>query len=314
MGIEYDVIDGRQLETFRKRKTFIGSVRRTKEFIQRKRMLHVWLLRAATRIVVAKTKLVGHKSFEFFRENLGRYQLTIAANHTSSVDHSSFALALDENGFGDVVNYLHFASGLKMWEMPHTRWGMRGMNTFPIAAPGYFEEASELGKLSLPPEQRVLLEEYMSGMTWLNRASLRAIVPEWQKGQAVVVVYPEATRSRNGQTQRGRPETGIYFKRGLTLPVMIEGLGEVFPPDKRPRWEKILKREVEVTVSAGAPIDTNKLWLPLTLRWLEERQATPVDFVMSRVHVLNPGRADPKIRPLYDRLLQDIPEGLLKAA
>lgn len=307
MAVEYDVIDGSTLETIRKRKKFIGSVRRTKEFIQRKHKLPALLLRAVTRAVVARTRLVGHKSLEFFKENIGQQQMTIAANHTSDADHSSLDLALDENGFSDLADHLHFASGLKMWDRPQTSWGMRGMNTFPIAAPGYFDEALEMEKLSLRPEQRVLLEEYQSGMSWLNLASLRAILPHWRTGHAVVVVYPEATRSRNGLTQRGRWETAVFFKRGWTLPMMIEGLDEVFPPNALPRWEKILRREVEVKVSAGAPIDTSKLWLPSTLKWLEERQATPVDFVMSRIHALNPERTDPQVRPLYDSLLQDIP-------
>lgn len=171
-----------------------------------------------------------------------------------------------------------------------------------------------MGKLPLSAEQRKTLEEYKSGMDWLNRASLRTIISNWQKEKAVVVVYPETTRSRDGLLKNGRRETAVYFRRGWTLPVRIEGLDEIFPPEGMPNLEKILKRKVQVTVSAGRPIDTNKLWLPQTLEWLNGKEAHPVDFVMSRIHTLNPERTDPKIRLFYERLSEDIPEGLLCAA
>lgn len=297
-----------------KRNRFIGTLRKTRELYQRKRLLPALLLRAVTKVVVAETKLAGHQYLDFFRENMGRQQLTIAANHTSDADHPSLALALTENGYPDLAEHLYFPSGLKMWDRPYTRWGMRGMNTFPIATPGYFDEALKMGELPLSAKQRKLLEEYKSSMDWLNRASFRTIISNWQKEKAVVVVYPETTRSRDGLLKKGRSETGVYFRRGLTLPVRIEGLDEILPPERMPNLEKILKRKVQVTVSAGRPIDTNRLWFPQTLEWLNEKEAHPVDFVMSRIHILNPERTDPKIRPFYERLSEDIPEGLLLCA
>lgn len=84
------------LAVIMKRNRFIGTLRETREFYQKKRLLPALLLRAVTKVVIAKTKLAGHQYLDLFRENIGGQQLTIAANHTSDADHPSLALALTE--------------------------------------------------------------------------------------------------------------------------------------------------------------------------------------------------------------------------
>jgi len=54
------------------------------------------------------------------------------------------------------------------------------------------------------------------------------------KGGKILVIYPEGTRSRTGEIQKGKSGTAkIFLKTGIPiLPVAIKGTFEIFPPRK----------------------------------------------------------------------------------
>lgn len=279
---------------------------------RKKEPLHSALLRGIEWWMITKSKLIGQENLDLV-EN--KKPLTMALGHTSDTDHGYLEHGLITNGYSVLASRLVFAAGMKMWDRWQTSWGMPGMNTFPTAAPGYFEDAEELLNRGLLPEDQQKVKAYIETMKRLNRDSLRAITPEWQDGKAVVVVYPETTRSRNGLLQRGRKGTGVYFRHGLILPIMLEGPSEIFPPEQNPDFGKILMRKSEMTMMVNEPIDAECLFSSRTRRWLDSKEANVVDLVMSRIALLNPDRVDPKYRSLYESLIENIPEGLiLKAA
>lgn len=314
MAIEAVELDRSKLEVVGKRNRFVDGLRKGKQLYRKRRFFQSALIKGFEWALIAKTKIKGAKNLDLVVNKIGREQVTGAANHTSDTDHASFERTFIENGYKVVAVRLVFPAGLKMWDRPQTEWGMWGLNTVPTAAPSYSEEALNMSYWPLSEEDRLMLSQYQANLRWLKRASLKAILPDWRSGQVMPLVYPETTRSRDGLIQRGREETDIYFRHGWILPLQIQGPGEVFPPERNPNWQKILKRGFEVEVSAGELISGEALHAPKTLDWLRERTANPVDFVMSRIIALDSERANPQDRPLYESLSKDIPEGLLLKA
>lgn len=313
MAIEIG-LEKSNLGLIRQRSKFIEDTKRTRNLYRPRQLFHSLLLRGIALVCVAKTQLTGQQNLDFVKNRLGQEQFTIAASHSSDADHQSLDHTLRKRGYPEVADRLVFAAGLKMWDRPETRWGMPALSTFPVAAPGYFEEAAKMAELAQSEQEQELIKRYTGNMLWLNTIALRVILNDWKVGKVIVVVYPETSRSRDDLLKRGREEMNVYFKRGKILPVMSQGPGEVFPPGKGPRWDKLGRREFEVKVATGPLIDTGKLQQPRTLEWLAARGANPVDFVMSRIAVLNPDHVDSKYRPLYQSLTEDIPQGLLLAA
>lgn len=315
MAIETIAQRSKELQTVSKRNRFIEGVRKTRELYRQRRKIPTIILKMVTRVAVAKTKLVGHENLHIASRKIAEgEQLTGAACHTADSDHPVLENSLETDGFQDLARRFVFPAGLKMWDRAETEWGMWGMNTLPVAAPGYFDDARKLLQSDLSADQRQQIELYLSNMRWLNRESMRVLVPRWRKGEVVPIVYPETTRSRDGYIQRGRVETDIYFQKGWILPLLIEGVGEVFPPEGKPNLGKILRREFRPKITAGELISGEVLHAPQTLDWLRERRATPVDFIMSRVVSPNPERANPVLRALYKSLAENIPEGLILRA
>lgn len=311
MAAESEETHRSKLEIVSKRNRFMEGLRRGKELYRKRRPFHTVLVKGLEWMLIAKTKLTGKENLDLVVEKIGRERITGAANHTSDTDHGSFERTLVENGYGVVADRLVFPAGLKMWDRPETEWAMWGMNTVPVPAPEYFNEAARLSQLSLSEGELRMLLEYQENLRWLAIASLRALIPDWSSGNIMPMIYPETTRSRNGWINRGREEIDVYLRKGWILPLMIEGPGAVFPPDSNPNLGKIIRREFEVNVAAGELISGEQLHGPATLGWLRERGANPVDFVMSRIVILNPEQANPELRSLYGSLTKDIPEGLI---
>lgn len=271
-------------------------------------------LRGIAKYSFAKTNLIGSENLDYAYTKLGEERITIVSSHDSDANHHCLERVLREHGYSRIARLLTFAAGLKMWDRLQTKWAMPSLNSFPLAAPGYFEDAQEISNRPLSSEQQELVEEYTIKMNKLNKATFKALVPPWDKGKAVVVVYAEGTRSRDGLLKRGKEETGGYMRHGLILPVMQSGVHEYFPAERKPNWKKILLRQTEVTIAVNEPIDAKKLKSPSVKAWLKERNASPVDFVMARIAALNPDQVDQQFRSLYESLNKDIPEGLLLKA
>ncbi len=299
------------LEVVGKRNRFMDVLRKTGELDRRRRPLQTALVRGLAWMLIAETQLSGQENLDIIAERLNKVRITGAANHSSDTDHPALEFVLMNGGYPEIAKRLVFPAGLKMWDRNTTRWGMWGMNTVPVAAPEYFEEADRMIALSLPEEYRESVARYRQDIGWLTMASLRALTPGWKTGEIIPLVYPETTRTRNGWINKGREETGVYFRKGLIVPFFIDGTGEIFPAEGRPDWVKIIKRQFKVRVAVGEPISGEELNSQQTLDWLKQMNATIVDFVMSRIVALKPERANPTLKPLYERLGVDIPAGLL---
>lgn len=303
-------------ELIRSRNRFVDDRKRDGQLYRRRDPFHTLVLRALEVALIAESKLQGRENLDFAVNRIGKGRMTFAGNHTSDADHPALENVLLQNGYESIAERLLFPAGLKMWDRPQTGWAMDGMNAFPTAAPGYYADIEEITKRTLSDKERSMIEAYKANLDWLNLASFKAILPDWRDGQAIVVVYPESTRSRSRFIERGREETESYFRHSLVLPFMIEGPQDAFPPEQDPNWELLLDRFKLgkgwlVSVMFGAPIAGAILNAPRTKAWLKERGATPVDFVVSRIVALKPERANPKDRPLYTSLGDSIPEGLI---
>lgn len=314
MAIELKETDLPGLMVAEGRNNFIENTRRYRNFLRRRNLPLNIFIRGIAFATLSRAELRGRKNLDLIKSKIGIEQITGAANHTSDVNHEMLDYVLSQRGYPELADRLAFAAGLKMWDRWYTRWAMPCLSTYPVAAPGYYDELEDLLRLSLSDEKLLMLEKYQSNMDWLNRASLRAVRPAWQRGELIPIVYPETTRSEDGLLKRGREETEIYFRNGVILPFMIEGDDKVFPPRQNFKLDKILRGEFEVCVTAGEPINGKVLKSSRVQDWLKERRATTVDFVTSRIGRINRNRIDPQIRPLCESLWEDIPNGVILEA
>jgi 1-acyl-sn-glycerol-3-phosphate acyltransferase len=79
-------------------------------------------------------------------------------------------------------------------------------------------------------------------------SSLKSIFQRLEEGKKVII-FPEGTRSKDGQLQRGEPGVGMMIARSKVpvLPVRIFGAYEALPRDKK------LPQPVKITISIGKP-------------------------------------------------------------
>jgi len=83
-----------------------------------------------------------------------------------------------------------------------------------------------------------------------KKLAVKKAIEALKKGK-ILVIYPEGTRSRSGEIQKGKFGTAkIFLKTEIPiLPVAIKGTFEIFPPEKGfPKIKKIVK------VNIGKPL------------------------------------------------------------
>jgi 1-acyl-sn-glycerol-3-phosphate acyltransferase len=98
---------------------------------------------------------------------------------------------------------------------------------------------------------------FVAGVIPVNRGdenskkmAVEKAIEALKKGK-ILVIYPEGTRSRTGEIQKGKFGTAkIFLKTGVPiLPVAIKGTFEIFPPGKGfPKIKKVVK------VNIGKPL------------------------------------------------------------
>lgn len=287
------------------------EVRQAQKFTFRRKFPQSLGLRIFAWLAVAKTELYGRENLDFVQERLGSQQFTFAARHASDADHQAMDHVLRRGGYPRIANSLRFVAGLKMWDRPETRPFMPALETMPVPAPGYFDDAEKMFNLAKTEEGKDLVKGYIAAMEWLGKTSFVANAREWKRGKVIEVMYPETTRSRVDLLEEGRQETEVYYRSGLIVPIMSEGVADGFPVGGGPDWKRILKRRLVLRFWVGQPIDAKVLQSAEVISWLQERGARPVDFVTSRIGVQNPDRVHPIHRSLIEKLWDDIPEGLL---
>ena len=82
-----------------------------------------------------------------------------------------------------------------------------------------------------------------------RKAVIQKAVEVLKKGE-ILIMYPEGTRSKNGELQEGKLGTAkIFLETGVPiLPVGIKGTFELMPPHGKPKIKK------EVKVNIGKPL------------------------------------------------------------
>ena len=156
-------------------------------------------------------------------------------NHISNADGPILAKILESQGIHPV-----FITGLKLKNNPFTNILTRALTTIPIWPPSLRASKSEREKRR---------KTNASAFT----ASIEALTH-----QHPLVIFPEATRSRTGNLQKGKRQIAERYNHlveGTQLvPVAIDG------SDKMLNVGRILpKRRQNVTVSFGKPIDAEVL-------------------------------------------------------
>lgn len=311
MSVEQVGIGAENLRLIDIRTGFIEQVRQNKTFVFRRKFPYSLALRAFTRLAVAGTELYGRENLDYVQSNLGKGQFIFAPRHASDADHHAIDHILRRNGYAQIANRLRFVAGIKMWDRPQTRYLMPGLESMPVPAPGYFDEAYAMLEKAVSEKEKALVRDYIKDMRSLGKLSFNANEDDWKSGKTIPVVYIETTRSREDMLERARPEVVAYFKNGLIIPVMSEGVADVFPVGRRPRWEKIWRRKFRLRFWVGEPINARVLQSAEVRAWLRERDAKPTDFVASRIAILKPDRVNPVYLPLYQSQWEGIPEGLL---
>ena len=85
-------------------------------------------------------------------------------------------------------------------------------------------------------------------------AAMRAALNELQHGR-VATLFPEGTRSEDGRMRPFERGVWLLIKRGKApvLPVAVEGTGDAWPRDSKPRWRG------RIMVNIGEPIPCETL-------------------------------------------------------
>lgn len=94
------------------------------------------------------------------------------------------------------------------------------------------------------------LESFPIDREKVDRGGLREAVKRLRSGR-MIAIYPEGTRSRDGQLQAGKPGIGVIVRMSgkKVVPVAIHGTGKALPPG---RW---IAKPVRVTIKFGRPLD-----------------------------------------------------------
>lgn len=97
--------------------------------------------------------------------------------------------------------------------------------------------------------------------------------------EATMILFPEGTRSRDGEVKRGRPGAGLMIlgTRPTVIPVAIDGMSEVLPIGT-----SVLRPFKRITISFGEPFDYSAyLGRPRSKETAQEL----VDEIMERIRI-----------------------------
>ena len=151
------------------------------------------------------------------RENLPKRNFILVSNHQSYLD-------LQIDGSLCVPKRFHFIGQVDSW---------KGIAGFFVKL--YYKIAGVIP-----------LDRKSEGS---RKAVIQKAVEILKKGE-ILIMYPEGTRSKNGELQEGKLGTAkIFLETGVPiLPVGIKGTFELMPPHGKPKIKK------EVKVNIGKPL------------------------------------------------------------
>lgn len=234
------------------------------------------------------------------------YEVTIASNHQTDGDGAAKRRGYEQYGHIEFANKLVYPAGLKMRERPYTNLLMGADHAVYVATPfdikGVNRVLNSAAGSDLTEDQLQTLTDYRTNLSALSKQSTRKMKELISQGH-ILSVYPESTRSRNGYLQEAPREVSIYFRnrKGLILPVVTNGLGEVFPPDKVFDIGKALQG-VTVEITIGKAFLASKAW-DIGRQHFGARDNNPAEVVMAQLAELNPALVQPSKRSYYQSLV-----------
>ncbi len=241
--------------------------------------------------------------------------VTEIGNHLCDGDHSARRHAFNRFGFQDFGRKLVFMAGLKMIERWPIKWFMPAESVIFIPTPFDFNNIkiglkdlirqSREGLIS-PTEydnRHELIEIYAKNLGTLNEEAkkLRARIP--QEGK-VICVYPEATRSLTGFTERAAAKVIDYAPESKSeayiFPVMLWGMEKFNPPNKNFRLT-----QTALHVVAGKPFKVGQIWeQAIDGQTFQGKAINRADVMMAYLGKLAPEMVNPYLREFYSRLAE----------
>lgn len=231
--------------------------------------------------------------------------LVLAVPHVSDADTLYIEQALRGEGRNEDANEIVYITGLNMDERWYISMNIQGGNRIYVETPLVMKDLKNYLDSDLQSVPRHLFRAYQKAGEALNLAAAEEIFHAKRRKQ-VIVVYPQATRSSSGLIQRGHPDTEGLLKRGIILPCMIRGSERFMPARKIPPFWKWIWPGGIVDVEFGEPF-LAKETRAQAKDGLAEMDANFVDLVMAEIGKKDWERVDPEIRPLHQKICEEVP-------
>ncbi len=255
-------------------------------------------VRQLCKAFVSEIRVEGEENLAKAAELPQTETVSVISNHRSNADTGILKHIAEVTGYWSFADRWVFMMGIKMREDPFTSQVFTFTKTLLTIPPADLELTRDMirdpGKYGLRPEDLTILEKYKNLCNEVVMLSTRKNKFLQSQGM-VTVVYPEATRSRDGFLGPAPRTLSLYFlDPAWVLPVSLEGSDYIYPV-KSP----IPHRRGPVTLRVGELFRTEEI----KNRWTESKRNnnpyTLADFALARIARLNLNLVRPDERDWY---------------
>lgn len=278
---------------------------RTDGFIKRD-PVKTEIVRKIAQTYISGSNVQGVQNLETFLKHRDTHRLLITSNHQSDADPASRRNFLEHNGFAPVADLLVYPAGDKMMRRWYTRIFMGAEDAIMVPTPFDLQEAKEALKNPLYiPAHQDLLQQYYDRLMMMNEKAKGHLDQVYHDGR-IVSLFPESTRTRDGYFKRAPKSVAFYTvesegqKPLLILPMVVDGINEVFAANSLPKLWKRARLDVRI----GEPYLASDLWTRRATRLIREVGATRADLLMEPMVRLKPKCARSEEQDIYTRLRQ----------
>lgn len=177
----------------------------------KKSPLQSMFVEAAARVFAYEIRVKGLENLTTVQELKTIYM----PNHTSHADYPILQQALKRNGFGEIADKTIPLEGLRIEQNPAAKFFARSYNTI------------HTWPLTITPKNDIEKKKKFS----IHREALEYAKSNLNNGYHLVI-FPEGTRSRTGQLNRGEPGVTHYLTstdHTFVVPVGIFGTEKLLP-------------------------------------------------------------------------------------